>query len=58
MIAAVLDNFRKDIAVANAPVAKCAEAAHRFEPVSRILDRCDEESMRVARIRPHFKANA
>lgn len=57
MIAAVLDTFRKNVSVANEPVTIGVDAAKRFEPVSRILERCDEISLEIARPIRTSKAN-
>ena len=49
MLAAVLDTFRKDYTAANQHVVARMDPATRFEPVSRILERCDERSLEIAR---------
>ncbi len=49
MIAAVLETFRNDNAAANHALRARDTASERFEPVSRILERCDEKSLKIAR---------
>ena len=49
MIAAVLETFRNDNVAANHSVEFRDASVERFEPVSRILERCDEKSLKIAR---------
>lgn len=49
MFAAVLETVRNEFFAANQPVNSPVASAERFEPVSRILERCDEKSLEIAR---------
>ncbi len=49
MIAAVLETFRNDYRAANQPLNSRVEGVERFEPISRLLEHCDEKSLEIAR---------